>query len=124
LKATEHIPGKPANVSAQWAPFFTSMLLSPGIYRWAKSFIASEAWAIFNCGLKTTSIKVPDSSPSKPFLCLEAATSEPDHGHSSILALDKSEVALRETDLSSPSAMASKISEQTPTRKQKKVRPP
>lgn len=78
ITATNHIPGKKVKVSTQWAPFFTSMLLSPGNFKWAKSFIASEAWAFFNSGLKTSFIKVLDSGPSKPLLCLEDAPSDPD----------------------------------------------
>lgn len=63
LAALDKLPGKSAKVAAHWAPFFTSMLLSPASYKWAKSFIESEAWTFFNKSLKTASIRIPDKGP-------------------------------------------------------------
>lgn len=43
LTASDSFPGKKVAAQTQWAPFFTSMLLSPSNYKWAKSSIQSEA---------------------------------------------------------------------------------
>jgi len=39
LITSESFPDKKVAAQTQWAPFFTSMLLSPSNYKWAKSFI-------------------------------------------------------------------------------------
>lgn len=75
LAALENIPRKNVKVAAQWAPFFTSLLLSPANYKWAKSFIESEAWAFFNKSLKTSSIRIPDKGPQNK-LSLSCINSE------------------------------------------------
>ncbi|KXG35793.1 hypothetical protein SORBI_3002G229200 [Sorghum bicolor] len=46
-------------VSAQWAPFFTALLLSPANFKWAKSFTESEAWAFFSKSLDVVPIIIP-----------------------------------------------------------------
>lgn len=72
LSTLDKVPGKKVLASAQWAPFFTSLLLSPGNYKWAKSFIESEAWAFFSKSLTTTFIKVPDHCPDQNIQCIRS----------------------------------------------------
>lgn len=72
LDVTNRIPRKTVKVAAQWAPFFASLLLSPGNHKWAKMFIDSEAWAFFSRSLKTSLIKIPNNSPTQSPLCIEA----------------------------------------------------
>lgn len=43
LTTSDSSPGKKVAAQTQWAPFFTSMLLSRSNYKWVKSFIQSEA---------------------------------------------------------------------------------
>lgn len=69
LTATENTPRKKVKIAAHWGPFFASLLLSPGSYKWAKSFIESEAWAFFNNSLKSTFIKVLDQCSVQKISC-------------------------------------------------------
>jgi hypothetical protein len=75
LSTLDKIPGKKVMASAQWAPLFTSLLLSPGNYKWAKSFIESEAWDFFSKSLTTTLIKVPDHCLDQNIHCIKSSQS-------------------------------------------------
>ena len=58
--ARNFAPGPGAHtvqVPLQWSPFFTSMLLNPGNFLWAKKFLESSAWDFFSSSL----------SDSRPF---------------------------------------------------------
>ena len=71
LIASDSSLGKKVAAQTQWAPLFTSMLLSPSNYKWVKSFIQSKAWEIFSKGLSVTTIKIPNQCPSQELPCIK-----------------------------------------------------
>ncbi|TVU17769.1 hypothetical protein EJB05_33825, partial [Eragrostis curvula] len=67
-------------IPADWLNFFTTMLLSPTHFSWAKNFLSSKAWDIFNSkvdndrGLK---FSLPSLCPKDgPVTCLAGLTDE------------------------------------------------
>lgn len=70
-----HFENIPVKVTATWAPLFASMLLSPSNYVWTKNFIEFEAWAFFSNSLKTTLIKIPNSSLAQKLICISEQSS-------------------------------------------------
>lgn len=70
LTVTENIPGKKMAVSAQWAHFFSALLLSLANCKWVKSFIESEAQTVFSKSLTTAFIKILDQYPSTRLPCI------------------------------------------------------
>lgn len=68
--ATKKLAGKDKNVSMQWAPFFSSFLVSPSNYSWARKFMESDIWDFFCKNLTTITIKIPDNCPEKEVTCL------------------------------------------------------
>ncbi|TVU38191.1 hypothetical protein EJB05_11547, partial [Eragrostis curvula] len=55
-------------IPAEWLAFFTTMLLSPTHFSWAKNFLTSQAWDIFitRQGPKNgLSFQIPNSCPEK-----------------------------------------------------------
>lgn len=93
ISATELLAGKKKKFPAQWAPFFTSLLLSPSNYSWAKKFIESDAWDIFSKNLTSVSIRVPDQCPLQNLICPHeqsiSALSLPNPDHSETLVMEK-----------------------------------
>jgi hypothetical protein len=63
-------------ISAQWVDFFTLLLLKPGSFEWAQSFLQSPAWYALNqlFTSNTFTFSLPSSSPSviiSDFSCFE-----------------------------------------------------
>ncbi|CAN6223988.1 unnamed protein product [Urochloa humidicola] len=77
-------------IPRNWADFFTAMLLNPGSFEWAKSFLSSQAWAHFQNSLQEeVHFTLPDNCPSKATLeCLGDLPSE-----NSLLANLEEEIA-------------------------------
>lgn len=88
LSALKKAPGKNVKISAQWAPFLASMLLSLTNYKWAKNFIQSEAWVFFNSSLNVTTLKVPNICPGQltpnSSLLLELVSPSVDEGSTDV----------------------------------------
>jgi hypothetical protein len=67
-------------ISTQWVDFFTLLLLKPGSFEWAQSFLQSPAWVVLNqlFNGNTFSFSLPNSPPSvqiSKFSCYDP----PDH---------------------------------------------
>lgn len=75
LPLSGNLVGKQIKVDSQWAPFFTSVLLSPGNFSWAKSFTESEAWKFFSSSLNVSILIVPDKSPGNLPRCTSDSNS-------------------------------------------------
>lgn len=69
IAALDKEPGQTTQLAAQWAPFFSAMLLSPTNYNWAKSLMESEAWVFFSKSIDTIFIKIPAQAPAQEFTC-------------------------------------------------------
>ena len=56
----------PVTISAQWVDFFTLLLLKPGSFEWAQSFLQSPAWAALNQLFSGNyfTFSLPNSPPS------------------------------------------------------------
>jgi hypothetical protein len=77
-------PAQVVDIPADWASFFTVMLLSPSHFDWAKSFLASKVWNLFLITAKPkalTSFSTPAKCPENAsVLCqdlVQAAESAP-----------------------------------------------
>lgn len=51
----------PVSLSPDWAAFFTAALMNPGSFAWAKSFLASPAWALL---ANSPAAKLPFALPA------------------------------------------------------------
>ncbi|CAN6180256.1 unnamed protein product [Urochloa humidicola] len=81
--AKHFTPGNGAptvSIPHQWADFFTAMLMNPGSFQWAKSFLSSNAVKALNKNNQPAVLfSLPDKCPSKdPLLCLAKLPTEED----------------------------------------------